>query len=267
MNRGLESIGDVLKRSFKQWQVYRPQNSVSFMPTMMTRLSPFFPISKRDMKNDVIEDPIIIENPWGRMTLTGRRLSIYDETVLFTILILLKKSGSGTIKTTLHELCGIMGVKPARDTYNAILKSLERMSEAYIKIERRLKRQVEIDGPIITGIDHTKGIDLKMNPYFVQALNNRFITHIDMGLRSNIKGDVSKALYRFLEGQRSDCYAISILKLSQAINIDSNGKAFRQRIRKSMHDLEKVGYLRRFILPDRGQVVAIFKSKYRYLNN
>lgn len=34
-----------------------------------------------------------------------------------------------------------------------------------------------------------------------------------------------------------------------------------------MHALELGGYLRRFLLPDRGQVVAIFKSKYRYINN
>ena len=161
----------------------------------------------------------------------------------------------------------MMGVKPARDTYNAILKSIERMAEAHITIKRRVKRQVEIDGPIIVGVDHCMGINVMMNPYFVQALSNRLITHLDMHLRSSIGGDTSKALYRFLEGQKSDCYAISILKLSQAINIDSNGKSFRQRIRKSMHDLEKAGYLRRVLLPDRGRVVAIFKSKYRYLNN
>jgi len=29
-----------------------------------------------------------------------------------------------------------------------------------------------------------------------------------------------------------------------------------------MHELKVEGYLRRFIVPDRGEVVAVFKSKY-----
>jgi hypothetical protein len=39
----------------------------------------------------------------------------------------------------------------------------------------------------------------------------------------------------------------------------------RQKIRKAMHELEIGGYLRRFMLPVRGEVVAVFKSKYREL--
>jgi len=34
-----------------------------------------------------------------------------------------------------------------------------------------------------------------------------------------------------------------------------------------MRELEIGGYLRRFILPDRGETVAVFKSRNRFLNN
>lgn len=34
-----------------------------------------------------------------------------------------------------------------------------------------------------------------------------------------------------------------------------------------MRELEVGGYLRRFLLPDRGKVVVVFKSRYRSLNN
>ena len=80
----------------------------------MTRLSPFFPINKSQMKNDSIHEPIIIENPWGKIIVTGRRLSIHDETVLLSLLMLLKKYNSNTFQTTPYELCKLMDVKPAK---------------------------------------------------------------------------------------------------------------------------------------------------------
>jgi hypothetical protein len=59
------------------------------------------------------------------------------------------------------------------------------------------------------------------------------------------------------------------MKLSKVININDTEKRFflRGKIRKAMHELEVGGYLRRFLLPERGETVAIFKSKYRALNN
>ena len=233
----------------------------------MTRLSPFFPVNKHQMKLDTITEAIIIENPWGKIIIRNRRLSIYDETVLLSLLMLLKKYGSNTFQTTLYELCKLMNVTPARDTYNAIMKSLIRMSEAHITIEK--KTRTEMDGPIITGIiKESRKMTLELHSYLLYSFRDRFITRMDMKTRSELRGDISKALYRFYEGQRSECYAISILKLSQAINIGCDEKMFslRWKLRKAIHELEVGGYLRRFILPERGQVVAVFKFRNRFLN-
>jgi hypothetical protein len=231
------------------------------------------------MKIDTIIEPIIIENPWGKIIIRNRKLSIYDETVLLSLLMLLKKYGSNTFQTTLYELCKLMSVKPARDTYNAIMKSLHRMSEAYITIEKRVSRsnshnnaQTEMDGAIITGITKNKEsrkMILELNSYLLSSFRDRFITRIDIKMRSELRGDISKSLYRFYEGQSLNIYTISILKLSQAININCDEKMFclRWKIRKAMHELEVGGYLRRFILPDRGEVVAVFKSRNRLLND
>jgi hypothetical protein len=289
MNKGLENVGDILRRSFQHWQVNQSSNeikiqhkrssqrNISYMPTIMTRLSPFFPVNKRQMKIDTIIEPIIIENPWGKIIIRNRKLSIYDETVLLSLLMLLKKYGSNTFQTTLYELCKLMNVQPAKDTYNAIMKSLHRMSEAHIAIEKRVSRcnshnaQTEMDGSIITGITKSKEsrkMILELNSYLLSSFRDRFTTRIDIRLRSNLRGDISKALYRFYEGQSLNIYTISILKLSQAINISCDEKMFclRWKIRKAMHELEEGGYLRRFILPDRGEVVAVFKSRNRFLN-
>ena len=285
MNKGLENVGDILRRSFQHWQVHHEvkiqhkrssQRNISYLPTVMTRLSPFFPVNKRQMKIDTITEPIITENPWGKIIIRNRKLSIYDETVLLSLLMLLKKYSSKTFQTTLYELCKLMNVKPAKDTYNAIMKSLHRMSEAHITIEKRVSRshnaQTEMDGSLVTGITKSKEsrkMILELNSYLLSSLRDRFITRIDIRLRQELRGDISKSLYRFYEGQRSECYTISILKLSQVINISCDEKMFclRWKLRRAMRELEVGGYLRRFILPVRGEVVAVFKSKNRLLNN
>jgi len=109
MNRGFESVCD-LKLSLLRI----PHGTTSFLPTIMTRLSPFFPISKQQINTDTITEPIIIENPWGKITVTDTRLSVYDETVLLSLLMLLKKYNSNTFQTTPYELFKLMNIKPAR---------------------------------------------------------------------------------------------------------------------------------------------------------
>jgi hypothetical protein len=271
MNRELDGINN-LKISPLQYQ----QRKNSFLPTIMTRLSPFFPINKHQMKNDIITEPIVIESPWGKIIIKNRKLSIYDETVLLGLLMLLKKYDSNIFETTLDELCKLMTVKPARDTYNAIMKSLHRISEAHITIEKRVSRsdyaQKAMDGPIITGIaenEESRKMILELHPYLLSSFRDRAITRVDIRLRSELHGDISKALYRFYEGQHLNICTTSVLNLSNAINIGCDEKMtyIRRKIRKAMRELQTGGYLRRFMLPHNGEVVAVFKSEYRRLNN
>jgi hypothetical protein len=160
------------------------------------------------MKIDTITEPIIIENPWGKIIIRNRKLSIYDETVLLSLLMLLKRYNSNTFQTTLHELCMLMNVKPSKNTYNAIMKSLYRMSEAHITMEKRALRdsasQTEMDGLIIIGItksEESRKMILELNSYLLSSFRDRFITRMDIRLRSDLHGEISKALYRFYEGQ------------------------------------------------------------------
>lgn len=70
--------------------------------------------------------------------------------------MLLKKYDSNTFQIKLYELCKPMNDKPTKNIYNALMKSLDRMCEAHITIEKRVPRsnnvQTEINGPIITSI-------------------------------------------------------------------------------------------------------------------
>jgi len=81
------------------------QRFFSFMPTMLTRISPFH--FKGRIKSK--EWPLVRldsgdANSWGRMQVVGELLVIFDETILFGLLALMSKYQSDAFETTQEEL-------------------------------------------------------------------------------------------------------------------------------------------------------------------
>ena len=114
----------------------QPQEQLlfSFMPTTMTRTSPFLILSKRDQKNRSFSEQIY-ETSWGRITITGKQLAVHpDETVLCSLLALVAKYRCETFETTPHELCKIAGVTPAKKTYKVIWDSIRRLTGTRIEL-------------------------------------------------------------------------------------------------------------------------------------
>jgi len=126
-----ESVAQVKKHIAKQ---PAEQQLFSFMPTDMTRTSPFFPMNRREMTDRPFES-LTWETSWGKINIEGRRLAVYDESILLVLLSLAVKKGTGTFLTTQNEMCKLAGVKPATDTYNAIWKSIDRLAGTKISLE------------------------------------------------------------------------------------------------------------------------------------
>lgn len=60
------------------------------LPTGLCRVSPFFPMDKGSLPfRDYLENLVITEIAWGRISYTGSQLSTYDEDALMAILALL----------------------------------------------------------------------------------------------------------------------------------------------------------------------------------
>jgi hypothetical protein len=246
----------------------------SFMPTTMTRTTPFFPMSKRQMKNRPY-DELTWETPWGRISVQGKRLSVYDETVLLSLLAVVKKQKSEDLRTSQHELCKIMDVTPCKDTYNAIWGGINRLVGTKIDIEiwegkgRKRKLIQAMTGTIINwaGKDAETGkLKVILNPYFLQMYAEGFLTNLDLKFRAKLKGDMSKALYRFLQGQepfyKKGKYEIQLLKLCIAINLQTdNTELFRLReqIRLGLRELRRQCYLERWKL-NKQDYVIVWKS-------
>jgi hypothetical protein len=254
----------------------------SFMPTTMTRTSPFFPMSKRQMKDRPIERGLTWETPWGRITVSGERLSVYDETVLLSLLVLVKRYHSEAIETSLYELCKIANVNPATNTYNAIWQGITRLSKTDIEIVKwtgrgRSRKTIDdMGGNIITfryRNRKTRKIKILMNLYFLEMYAEGFLTNLNLKFRAGLKGDTSKALYRFLQGQepfyKKGKYEIQLLKLCRAINLKTDDvelRRLREQVRTGLKELRKQSYLFRWQL-NKQDYVIVWKTESKLLNN
>lgn len=234
------------------------QQLLSFMPTPMTRISPFFPMGPKQLRDRPIDRDREFPTPWGRVRFSGERLSIFDETVLLSILTLVVRYGCLGVKTTAGEICKEGRIPKGGKTYKLIWESIERLSWTRVRIEvwrdpiKRTGKPIRMTGTILSGgkdDPEADEIDILMNPYFLQMYAEGFVTGIDVDFRSKIKGDVAKALYRFFQSQdplyKEGQYNISLEKLCKAINLpvdEVEPFRLRVRIRKAMGELRRLEY-------------------------
>ena len=244
------SVAEVKKELAKLPPEQR-QISFSFLPVDMTRISPFFPMSKTEMGHRPLEK-LRWENPWGVIDVQGERLSIFDESVLLAVLKLTKIKRSFTIATTRNEICTTMGVSPSKDSYDAIWNCLKRLIYTGVGLElwegkgRQKKTIVRMAHTMLSGsIENKDKLTITVNPYFEKMFLDNFTTSIDMDFRSALKGDITKALYRFYEGQSPDVFKCHIDKLCAAVNIDKKLPKFtiRRHIRSGIKELIDKKYL------------------------
>ena len=269
-----QQITDTTERIKKEIVKQAPEHEqqiFSFMPTEMTRISPFFPLSKREMKNRPLEELEWV-NSWGKFKITGRRLSIYDESVLLAVLVIMRKHQTETFQSTRHEICKVLGITPAKATYLMVWESLDRLTGTKINLSiwdtktKGKKRKVNrrMVNTILSGAEmneKTGKILITINPYFIRMYSGSFITNIDIEFRSRLSGSITKALYRFYEGQRGATYQCHIHTLSKVINLNMQqpDNELRKRIRKGLRELKKQGYLGRWSL-SKSDIVTIWKK-------
>lgn len=224
------------------------QQSFSFLPTELTRVSPFFPMSKAEMGHRPLEKRVF-NNAWGTMEIQGERLSIFDESILLAILRISSIKKAYTFSVTINEILTTMGTTAGKDTYNAVWAAIDRLigTKINLVIATKKEKKKRLSNTILVGgVDNEKHhITITINPYFVEMYLDGFITSIDLDFRSSLKGDITKAMYRFYEGQSVN-YEIHIDKLCAVINLNIDNtlpkSELRKRIKKSLTELIKHNY-------------------------
>jgi hypothetical protein len=239
------------------------QRLFSFMPTMLTRVSPFH-FKGRHKSN---EWPLVRldsgdADAWGGMQVVGELLVIFDETVLFGLLALMARYESDAFETSQAELAQIAGIDPMPTNATEIWQSIQRLAGTRIDLKlysgRGKKRRTltELTGSILSFADknQTSGkIRVAINPYFMEMYAESFVTNIDLGFRCRLKSDISKAFYRFYQGQYERVSEIELTRLARAVNlkIEPEMGRLRSKVRTGLSELQAQGYLQDYqITPD-----------------
>ena len=232
------------------------QLKLAFMPTDMTRTSPFFPMSRKEMKNRELYQDFVIENSWGRITFSGPQLSVSDETVLLALCFLAKKYKSDYFQTTYAELCRLMGVNRGKNTYKAIESTLKRLTRAVVDTDLyepdNNKQEItrSISGAILSQADQqikSSKIDITLSPYFLSLYAVNLTTSLNIDERAKLKGDTAKALYRFLQSHAPSSVPFGLMTLCHGINLNVKQPTFeiRKQIRAALKELCRQGHVKK----------------------
>jgi len=248
------------------------QRFFSFMPTMLTRVSPFhfkgrhkadgWPLVRLDSGD---------ANSWGSMQVVGELLIIFDETILFCLLALMTKYEKDAFETSQTELTRIAGIDPTPKNAAEIWKSIQRLAGTRIDLQlargkgKKRKTLKELTGSILSFADKDQDsgkIRVVVNPYFLEMYAESFVTNIDMVFRNRLKSDISKAFYRFYQGQYDSESQTEISRLARAVNLDigPDMTQLRSKVRKGLKELQEKGYLESYeVTAD--QRVVVSKTK------
>ena len=245
------------------------QRLFSFMPTLMTRVSPFHFRNRNMHKNwPLVRLDSGEADSWGKMAVVGELLIIFDETVLFCLLALMKKYRNEAFETNEEEICALAAVPDSIANRNSIWMSIQRLTGTRIDLAlltgkgKKRKATRQMAGSILTFCDRSTEsgrIRVAVNPYFLEMYGESFVTNIDLNFRAGLKDDVAKALYRFLQGQIETTLSFSLMRLAKAINLDQSNddKAMRRKARAGLKELKYSNYLENYNISREDRVEII----------
>ena len=267
IDNGVQAVKDAILK-----QAPEPEQGVfSFLPTTLARISPFFPMSRKELKTRPFKAGMTWEHPWGKITVDSGNecLAIYDESVLLAILELAKESQSEEIQISTYTLAKRMEKNPNKRSYKAIWESLARLMRTILKVEiwdgkgQGRKPKKVMMGNILSYAqkdEETNNLEIVLNIYFVKMFGAGFITNLDLKLRASLKGDIAKALYRFFQSHRDYEYRCHFLTIAGAVNLNTAmpHTEIKKRLRKGLAELRKAGYLKRWTMPK--DIMTVWKS-------
>ena len=271
-----------LKALVAEYPEEKVQHYLGFVPTPMARTSPIFPMSDRE-KAHRPQEVISVKTPWGRVEVSGPRLSIFEEDVLLAILAILKATRrpeetetpegqrTYTIKTSMPAICEYLRIERGKLSYKYIEDAIKRLVGTVVSLEvnepvtgkKRGRPKLSMSGTILSGWSWDKvagKIFITLNPYFYETFKEGLLTYLDLTLRRRLKGDIAKALLRFYESHRANP-VMHMITIGDAINLRGlEPKRLKARMKKALAELKKVGYLREIQI-DKSGIVKVEKGK------
>jgi len=227
------------------------QQVFAFIPHEMAKVSIFFPMSKKEMKEGRREVKNFEHHTnWGSIVITGIKLAIFEEDIFLALMKLARDkaqyvNNQFVLKTSTPEIAKLL-YGPAgytKTAYEGIKKTLEHFALINFKLKlSKAKKEIFI-ASIIQRYDFeetTNSLKIKFNPDFCAFFLESMLTGINYTIRRKLKKDGSKALLRFLATHRN-LQRMHILTVLKAINYNIEQPMFRLRdkIKEFIAELKK----------------------------
>ena len=265
-------------------------------PTDMTRVSPFFPIAAQELSNRLfMRDTLITSASWGEIRYTGPKLSIYEEDALLALLAILESVTKYRKETTVEDrktysytgpilpLWRLMyGSKtksgkekrPSATDYKRLVGSLELLGVAGVKLAlaarsktgKRKIRYTSLSSMLsnVAWDDENKVLSATINPFFYETYYAGAVTLLDVQKRMEIKGNIAKSLYRFVQSHKAQAplWAGHFLTLAQVLNMDIEqpAKEVRRLLKDAINELVRQGILDKKSRLQKTDIVTLFRT-------
>lgn len=259
-------------------------------PTDMTRVSPFFPTARDEMKErPFLRDFLITAAGWGEIRYTGPKLSIFEEDALLALLALLdvvsahrtEAQDSDGRKTYTYRgpalpLLKILGyTRPNAKDYKRLISSLELLGVAGVKLKvaartktgKRKEPRFTSMSSMLSNVawdEEKKELSATINPFFYETYFSGSVSLMDVQKRMAIGGSIAKGLYRFVQSHSSKAplWTGHFLTLAQTLNMNTEqpGKKIRELLKKAINELVAQGILTKQSRMMKQDIVTLYRA-------
>jgi hypothetical protein len=238
-------------------QAKKPEQlALGLLPTDLCRTTWCRPLRSNDMGSPDEPKKQVFETPWGRLTVFGPDCSMREEELLIVVLKRWIENDCKPVSRSLSAWLEDLGYKKNKNgTYST--RDFQRLKK---KFKRLLRSSFELEQPQEGGktletashvlsyqIDEKGGLArVSPDPWFAGTIGIGFITGINLEARKKLKGDISKALHRFLSSHGLEGHH-NIFLLAGAIGMEMTQpeKEIRRKLKASITELKKIGFLQK----------------------
>jgi hypothetical protein len=238
-----------------QTQTKKPrQLPLGLLPTDLCRTTWCRPMRPKDMGSSDEPKKQVFETPWGRLTVFGPDCSMREEELLIIVLKRWIENNCKPLSRSIALWLDDLGYKREKPGGH----SAHNCRRLKSRFKRLLRTSFELEQPQGGGktletashvlsyqIDENGGIArVAPDPWFVGTIGIGFITGINLEERKKLKGDISKALHRFLSSHGLEGHH-NIFLLAGAIGMDMTQpeKEIRRKIKLAISELKRIGFL------------------------
>jgi len=240
----------------------QPEQTIfAFIPHEMAKVSIFFPMSDRELKEENRKiSRIEQETGWGKIVIEGIKLAIFEEDMFLTLIKIAmgkteSSNGKYILKTNMKAIVNLLYGSSGytKQSFKRVERALQHFQLVRFELttydwkkegkERLKTRVVRSIGNIVQSYKYdekTKDLVIYFNPQFFVYFLESMLTGINLTLRKKLKKDGSKAIMRFL-ATHTNPKRMHILTVLKAINynIDQPMYALRRRFKQFITELKK----------------------------